>query len=90
MSDVHEDKSKCPHCGKKMNNWVPPMEANWSLEPQFVCFNDDCPYYIKGWEWIKSQYNQRASYRYRYNPQTGDAGPLVVASPDARKGNIVD
>ncbi len=90
MTDVHEDKTKCPHCGQKMNKWVPPLDANWSMAPQLVCFNDDCPYYVNGWEWMKSQFNQKASYRYRYNPQTGETGPLPVATPHARKGDIVE
>ena len=90
MRDMTEDKTKCPHCGEKMNLWQPPEESSWGTDRQYVCFNDDCPYYLKGWEWMREKYNQKASYRHRYNPVNGESGPLPVWSPDAMKNMIVD
>jgi hypothetical protein len=90
MTEMPDDKTKCPHCGKTMNKWMPPPDSSWGLIPQYVCFNDECPYYVKGWEWMMKNYNQKASYRYRYDPQTGESGPLPVATNDARKGDIVE
>ena len=82
---------KCPHCTMEMNKWVPPEDSTWADDPfHWVCFNDECPYYVKGWEWMRTQFRQNASYRYRYNPQNDEHGPLPVWSPDALKSGIIE
>jgi hypothetical protein len=84
------DKSICPHCGARMLRWKPPDDSSWGPLPQLVCFNDDCPYYVKGWEHMKTHYNQRASYRHRYNPQDDSSGPLPAWSPAAHRDRIIE
>jgi hypothetical protein len=61
----------CQHCGSRLRKWRVPEGATWTEEFLLVCFNDDCSYYKEGWEWMKAQYNQRASYRFMVNPTTG-------------------
>ena len=39
---------------------------------------------------MKDLYQQKASYRYRYNPENGEEGPLPVWSEDAHRDNIVN
>ena len=85
-----EDVTVCPYCGQKMLRWKAPAESNWGPEPQLVCFNNDCPYYIKGWEWMRDHYNQNISYRHRYDPNTGEKGPLPVWSADALRDRIIE
>ena len=79
----------CPHCDIPMVRWSNPQQSTWSGECQFVCFNDGCPYFIRGWEWMKNQYNVKASYRCRIDPNTGASGPLPVWSKNAMRGSIL-
>lgn len=83
-------KQSCPHCGQPMSKWIPNFDNSWGPQYQFVCFNDECPYYLKGWEWMREKFQQNCSYRYRFNPDNGEGGPLPVWSKMALRGGIVE
>ncbi len=80
----------CPHCNQTLKKWLCPPETSWSSEFQYVCFNDECSYYVRGWNWMKEKFSQNISYRYRLNPINGESGPIPVWSKDALKNFIIE
>ncbi len=84
------DQVLCPHCHEPMRRWANPPLCSWSGAYQWVCFNDECAYFVRGWTWMRDRYNVNASYRHRLDPATGEAGPLPVWSAAALRERIVD
>jgi hypothetical protein len=64
--------------------------SNWETPFSWVCFQDDCPYFVRSEAWMQGKFNVRASYRHRLDPLTGETGPLPVWSADALKDQIID
>lgn len=84
------EKPCCPHCGERMKKWRSPVDSTWATEFQWVCFNDECSYFVRGWDWTMAEQGIKASYRHRLNPLTGGSGPLPVWSYDALKNQILE
>jgi NAD-dependent SIR2 family protein deacetylase len=88
-----QERPKCPDCQKKMDIWeVPPMSfgdgLGWGTPFLFVCFNEDCPAYNRGWEEIESSFGHNASYRNICYPDTGKTECMIVFSPIGGTGQI--
>jgi hypothetical protein len=64
MSTVAEQPN-CPHCGSRLQAFSLPDDMGWEDKYHWACFNDECPYFVSGWEWMRDNYNLKASYRYR-------------------------
>ena len=82
-------KPSCPHCRKGLMPFELPDNTGWQTDFHVACFNDDCSYYTDGWEWMREQYNQNASYRYAFNPSTKSSLLIPVWSDQATRENIV-
>lgn len=68
-----------------------PDNTGWEQPYQWACFNNDCPYYKKGWDWMYEKYNVKSSYRYRVaDPKTGQDSPLPVWSESALLDRIIE
>lgn len=83
----------CPHCGERLLKWaVPesPFVQTWDNDFMYVCFNDACPYYVRGWDCMSDQGNRSSSYRLMYNPEKDRCMPIPVNSPRALKEGILD
>jgi hypothetical protein len=80
----------CPHCDTRLSKWrVPDSPFNeWPSEFQYICFNDDCAYFVKGWGAMAAQGNF-GSYRFMYDPPTGGCHPVAVLSESAFRDGIV-
>jgi hypothetical protein len=81
---------RCPHCNATLQPFTLPDAGGWDSDFHLACFNDECSYYRRGWEWMRERYGVSSSYRYRVDPATGVASPIAVWSPDALKSRIVD
>ena len=84
------EQPRCPHCNGALQPFELPSEGGWDSSFHAACFNDDCPYYVRGWQWMEERYGVKSSYRYRVDPATGIASPLAVWSPDAMRDRIID
>lgn len=84
------EKPTCPHCGDRLKKYRTPAHTTWGGAIMLICFNDDCPYFKKGWEHMKETQKVHSSYRFRLDPNTGATGPMPVWSEDALKDDIVE
>ena len=83
---------RCPHCGEKLRKWTVPYNPfcnTWDNEYMYICFNDSCPYFIRGWEYLQKQGNA-GSYRLMYNPEKDTCQPVPVPTSRALRDSIAD
>ncbi len=88
--EMHDPPPVCTHCGEPMKKMLVPPMAAFDSPWIYVCFNDECGYYVRGWERMEAQYASKTSYRYKQDPFTGETGPLPVWSPTAMRDLIVE
>ncbi len=90
-----QEKPQCPHCGEEMKLWeVPPVSFSdglgWGTPYLYLCFNDDCPIYREGWDNLRENFGQNASYRCMCYPGTTNYEMMPVFSPIGAQGQIID
>ncbi len=78
----------CPHCDAPLAR-LEPDEAASGHAYDLACFNDGCPYYVRGWTWMEQHFGVSVSYRYRIDAQSGSESPVAVWSPEALRSSIL-
>jgi len=83
---------KCPYCDENLSKWAVPQTpfTQWDQEFMYVCFNDRCPYLLRGWQAMERQGNGGFSHRLMYNPGNDRCTAIPVPSLGAFRESIVD
>lgn len=92
---LYQEKPVCPHCSREMDIWeIPPVAVGdglgWDSPYLFVCFNDECPLYLSGWDNLMENYAQHASYRCIKSPNSEHFEMMPVFSAMGGQGQVVD
>lgn len=93
--EVLKEVKTCPHCDTKLFACEAPQVhvgdgLGWGSDVLFICLNDHCSLFLKGWAHIENQYGHRASYRYMELPSSKEANVMMVGNKDAFKASVVD
>jgi len=82
---------RCPHCGDELKKWEVPRHCftQWPNEYMYICFNDECPYFVRGWNSMSSQMNP-GSYRLMYDPLTDSCQPVPVFNRTMLRDGIIE
>ncbi|MBF0180375.1 MAG: hypothetical protein HQM03_10175 [Magnetococcales bacterium] len=87
---------ECPHCQVPMKKWAAGGHnftgdgMGFTSDVMLVCFNDDCPMFVKGWDSLYNTMRRVGSVRAFYNPEDGDEGVLPVGHRAALRGDIIE
>jgi hypothetical protein len=81
----------CPYCQEKLSLWEVPDDPciDWPEEYLYLCFNDACPFLVRGWRFMWEQGTPGHSYRYLFNPRTGASVTVPVRGLDDLKAGVV-
>jgi SAM-dependent methyltransferase len=77
----------CPYCEQRLARLDVPVSpfCEWPNEYMYVCYNNDCPYLIRGWDVMAAQGNPGFSYRLMYNPDLDRCMPTPLPSAHAER-----
>jgi SAM-dependent methyltransferase len=83
---------ECPYCGDRLRRWAVPQTpfTEWDEEFLYICFNDRCPFLLRGWRKMEEQGNPGFSYRMMFNPRNRRCMSIPVPSLGAYRASIVD
>lgn len=92
---MDKKKPMCPHCNREMSLWeVPPINVGdglgWGCPYLYLCFNDECPLYVGGWDNMRENYGRNSSYRCMCYPDTDHFECMPVFSPIGASGQAID
>ena len=83
---------RCPYCDDRLRKWAVPQTpfTEWDEEHMYICFNDRCPYLLRGWQAMARQGNAGFSYRFMYIPGNHLCTAIPVPGLKAFRESIVD
>lgn len=83
---------ECPYCGVRMKKWAVPVNpfTEWDREFMYVCFNDECPFLVRGWGVLSAQGNRGFSYRVLFDPVCSAFLTIPVPGTRALREGIVE
>ena len=83
---------ECPYCRKRLSKWEVPDDPciDWPNDHLYLCFNDACPFVVRGWRFMWNQGILGASYRYLLNPLTGGSSTVPIRGLADLRPGIVD
>ena len=92
---MEEKKLVCPHCGQNLNKWSTPSfnfadGLGWCTPFLYVCFNDNCKFFMNSWKQMSEVYGQEMGYRYMVHPDSGESSSVPVGNRQAMRGDIID
>lgn len=81
----------CPHCKTAMEK-MDSRHLDWGTTFLWVCFNNHCLFFKKGWQHMMDNYGQLVSYRFMITPDNGSVGVIPAfsheyLSKEGRPGN---
>lgn len=93
MYEPEKKRDTCPHCQERLHKWnthetIFTDGMGWASPYMYVCFNDECPLFVKGWTTMQERFGKNSSMRFFYNPFDQQEGALPVGSKHALKGDI--
>lgn len=74
-----KDAPICPHCKQTMEK-MDSRHLDWGTTFLWVCFNNHCTFFMKGWKHMMENYGQLVSYRYMITPDNGTQGVIPAFS----------
>lgn len=94
LNKMIENVQYCKFCNQKMEIWeCPPLNvadgSGWGSPYLHVCFNDECPNFIKGFEDLKKYGRKAVSHRYYIDP-TGTSNGFMMSSKGGGNASIVN
>ncbi len=83
---------RCPYCREPLDLWEVPDDPciDWPNEHMYLCFNDGCPFVVRGWRFMWDQEIEGHSYRYLFNPETGAHTTVPIRGLQDLRPGIVE
>lgn len=83
---------ECPHCQLGLSKWEVPDDPciDWPNDHLYLCFNDFCPFVVRGWRFMWNQGILGTSYRYLFNPLKGTSTTVPIRGLTDLRPGIVD